>query len=135
MSEQILPEGNGITSSTGVGELTAPLQHVQGLLRAKDDTSRFVGLAVLKSLLDNQPQLREDPNKVNALWEAISPKFLDRLLRAGQNERITRQEAKNMVDIAVSVLHTFAILLPTEKRDDKKLVDRLHNLVTALISR
>jgi hypothetical protein len=72
---------------------------------------------------------------VNALWESISPKFLDRLLRAGQNEKVTKQAGKDMVDIAVAVLHTFGILLPAEKRDDERLVGRLKNLAIALINR
>lgn len=135
MSTGNVTEGDEIDVSARLGEPIAPEQQVQGLLRAKDDTSKFVGLALLKSLLDIQPQLRDDPARVNALWEAISPKFLDRLLRAGQNERVTQQDAKDMVDIAVAVLHTFGILLPTEKRDDERLVGRLKNLVIALINR
>jgi hypothetical protein len=135
MSNESVTEGDGIDVSARLGEPIASELQVQGLLKAKDDTSKFVGLALLKSLLDNQPQLREDPNRVNALWEAISPKFLDRLLRAGQNEKVTQQQAKDMVDIAVAVLHTFVILLPTEKLDDERIVGRLKTLVIALINR
>ena len=123
------------TGSTGAGDPAAAFQQLQGLLKAKDDTSRFVGLALLKSVLDNQPQLREDVVRVAALWGAISPKFLDRLLRASQNKNVTRQEAKDMVEIAVAVLHTFMILLPTETLDSKSVVCRLTALVNALISR
>lgn len=135
MSNGNVTQGDGIDESARVGDLVAPELQVQELLKAKDDTSRFVGLALLKSLLDNQPQLREDPNRVNALWEAISPKFLDRLLRAGQNKKVTQQQAKDMVDIAVAVLHTFVILLPTEKLDNERAVGRLKTLVIALIDR
>lgn len=135
MSDKSITEGDETDISARLGEPIAPEQQVRGLLKAKDDTSKFVGLALLKSLLDNQSQLREDPHKVNALWEAISPNFLDRLLRAGQNEKVPQQEAKDMVDIAVAVLHTFAILLPAEQRNEQRLVGRLKNLVIALINR
>jgi hypothetical protein len=135
MAENTVTGGEGNTLSTGNGDPTAALEQVQGLLKAKDDTSRFVGLALLKSLLDNQPQLREDVIRLNAFWNAISPKFLDRLLGAGKNKNVTQQESRNMVDIAVTVLHTFAILLPAETRDDERLVGRSASLVNALISR
>jgi len=123
------------TASPAMGDSAAGLEQIKGLLKAKDDTSRFVGLALLKSVLDTQAQLREDAALVNSLWQAISPKFLDRLLRATRNDHITRDEAKNMVDIAVGVLHTFAILLPQECRDDKRLVGRIDALVNCLVQR
>lgn len=114
---------------------TTALDRMRGLLGAKDDTSRFVGLALLKSILDNQPVLRDDAGHMGTFWEAISPKFLDRLLRAGKNHNMTKGEAKNMLDIAVAVLHAFTSLLPEEVRDDKRLVGRLPALVNALIDR
>jgi hypothetical protein len=123
------------TTSPAMGNSAAGLEQIKGLLKAKDDTSRFVGLALLKSVLDTQAQLREDAALVNSLWEAISPKFLDRLLRATRKDHITRDEAKNMVDIAVGVLHTFAILLPEECRDDKRLAGRIDALVNCLVQR
>lgn len=123
------------TASPAMGNSAAGLEQIKGLLKAKDDTSRFVGLALLKSVLDTQAQLREDAALVNSLWEAISPKFLDRLLRATRKDHITRDEAKNMVDIAVGVLHTFAILLPEECRDDKRLAGRIDALVNCLVQR
>jgi hypothetical protein len=121
--------------ATGPVDPTAALQHMITLLKTKNDTSRFVGLALLKSVLDNQPQLREDKVSIQTLWESISPKFLDRLLRAGQNEKTAREEAKDMIDLAVSVLHTFSILLPEESRVEKRLTGRIPSLVNALITR
>jgi hypothetical protein len=126
--------GDGTENSTAI-DPAAALEHMRRLLSAKDDTSRFVGLALLKSILDNQPLLREDAAQVASLWEAISPKFLDRLLRADQNQRVTKGEARNMVDIAVAVLHTFTSLLPEEVRDTKRLLGRSPALVNALIDR
>lgn len=113
----------------------AGLEQIKALLKAKDDTSRFVGLALLKSVLDTQAQLREDEALVSSLWESISPKFLARLLRASKNEKTTNEEAKNMVDIAVGVLHIFAILLPEDSREDRRFVERIGGLVNCLIER
>jgi hypothetical protein len=126
---------DGSTGNSATTDPAAALEHMRGLLSAKDDTSRFVGLALLKSVLDNQPLLREDFGQVTTLWEAISPKFLDRLLRADQNQKVTKEEARYMVDIAVAVLHTFSILLPAEFRDTSRVVGRLPALVNALINR
>jgi hypothetical protein len=117
------------------GDPTSALEQIQGLLRAKDDTSRFVGLALLKSVLDNQPRLQQDDVQVKALWKAISAKFLDRLLRARENQKVTREEAKDMVEIAVAVLHTFAIILPAESLENSKLIGRSAALTNALVQR
>ena len=113
----------------------AGLEQIKGLLKAKDDTSRFVGLALLKSVLDTQAQLREDTVLVSSLWESISPKFLARLLRASKNEKTTNEEAKNMVDIAIGVLHIFGILLPEDSRQDRRFTDRIGGLVNCLVER
>lgn len=113
---------------------TVSFEKIQSLLKAKDDTSRFVGLALLKAVLDNG-RLVEDPEALRTLWECISPKFLDRLLRAGRNEKFSQSEAKDMVDLAVAVLHTFTILLPEESRKDNTLTKRTAPLVNALLKR
>lgn len=117
------------------GDSAAALDQIQGLLKAKDDTSRFVGLALLKSVLDNQPQLRENELQARKFWEAISPKFLDRLLRTARNKKVSKDESRDMVDIAVAVLHTFAILLPSDARDEKRFIGRIPALVSALLER
>lgn len=128
-------------SSTGDGpsvtaqDPSAGLDQIRGFLKAKDDTSRFVGLALLKSVLDTQTQLREDAVQVNSLWESISPKFLDRLLQATRNDHVTADEARNMIDIAVGVLHTFAIIVPEESREDKRFIGRIDPLVNCLVQR
>ncbi|GKT43945.1 uncharacterized protein ColSpa_04126 [Colletotrichum spaethianum] len=112
---------------------TASLDQIRSMLKAKDDTSRFVGLALLKSLLDNSEELRNDAGTVLGLWESISPKFLDRLVRTGSSAQSTQQDAKNMVDLAVSVIHTFALLLPEQSKRDKRFVGRLPLLVSSLL--
>ncbi|KAK2050493.1 DUF1941-domain-containing protein [Colletotrichum somersetense] len=111
----------------------ASLDQIQSMLTAKDDTSRFVGLALLKTLLDNSEELRNDASTIASLWESISPKFLDRLVRTGSAAQSTQKDAKNMVDLAVSVIHTFALLLPDQSKRDKRLVGRLPLLVSSLL--
>ncbi|PBP27311.1 DUF1941 family protein [Diplocarpon rosae] len=99
-------------------------ERIQDLLKAKDDTSRFVGLALLKTVLDNG-QLVQNQQKLQALWESMSPKFLDRLLRAQQTEKVNKTDSKDMVDLAVAVIHTFSILLSEESRREKRLTGRI----------
>ncbi len=115
-------------------QFMATFEKMQDLLKAKDDTSRFVGLALLKTVLDNG-QLVQEPERVRTLWESLSPKFLDRLLRAVQNEKVNKDDAKDMLSLAVAVLHTFSILLPEESRKEKRLTGRTAPLINALIQR
>ncbi|KAH8805674.1 Neurochondrin-domain-containing protein [Xylogone sp. PMI_703] len=111
----------------------APIQQVQSLLKAKDDTSRFVGLALLKSVLDNRKDVIENSAEVCRLWESISPKFLDRLLRAQIAGNGSRDQAKDMVDLAVAVLHIFTIILPDDIRKEDRLIKRIAPLVNAIV--
>ncbi|KAL1843774.1 hypothetical protein VTJ49DRAFT_7484 [Mycothermus thermophilus] len=118
----------------------AAIQKVSSLLRAKDDTSRFVGLALLKSVLDNSPDLRADEVAVTALWDSIPTKFLERLLRTGARQAQTQDSgdapskpSSDMLDLAVSVLHTFAALLPDTAKQSPKLLDRIPQLVACLL--
>ena len=123
----------------------ASIPKIKALLGAKDDTSRFVGLALLKSVLDNTPELRNNEESVAALWDGISPKFLDRLIRTGskrlQKQQQTEESSGNgqkknisdMLDLAVSVLHTFVSLLPDYAKRDDKMVNRIPHLVSALL--
>lgn len=121
------PQEEGLTDDT-----STTFKKMQELLKSRDDTSRFVGLALLKSVLDNG-QLVEDPERLRTLWESISPKFIDRLLRARPSGKVTKPEAQNMVDLAVAVLHTFAALLPQDCQKDARLVERTSPLVKALV--
>jgi hypothetical protein len=109
------------------------INKIQSLLKAKDDTQRFVGLALLKSLLDSSEQLRQDEQTVQGLWSSLSPKFLDRLLRTGLKP--STRNSKEMLDLAVSVLHIFSILLPSQAKSDAKLINRIPLLVNAVLYR
>ncbi|KAJ4162509.1 hypothetical protein NW754_013937 [Fusarium falciforme] len=104
---------------------------IKTLLKAKDDTQRFVGLALLKSVLDGSEELRQDEKTVHSLWSSLSPKFLDRLLRTGSKP--SNKNAKEMLDLVVSVLHIFSILLPDQAKSDLKFIDRTPLLVAAIL--
>ncbi|POR37149.1 Uncharacterized protein TPAR_02679 [Tolypocladium paradoxum] len=106
---------------------------IQQLLKAKDDTQRFVGLALLKSVLDNSQQLRENEQVVESLWDSLPSKFLDRLLRTGSKPPNRNQNAKEMLDLVVSVLHTFATLLPEQSTGDAKFAGRIPGLAGAVL--
>lgn len=105
------------------------------LLRSGDDTHKFVGLALLRSILDNKPSLRDDPTIITKCWAAVSPRFLDALLRATEIEGRSKLEARSMVELAVAVLHVFIVLLPPESRESRKMVGRTPGLVAALLER
>lgn len=113
------------------------VQKIQALLTAKDDTSRFVGLALLKTLLDNSEELRNDEGTITGVWQTVSPKFLDRLIKtASQNQDQDQQQgtkSKDMLDLAVSVLHTFVTLLPEDAIKHKRTVGRIPQLVACLL--
>ncbi|WXC65620.1 hypothetical protein SNK03_011418 [Fusarium graminearum] len=109
----------------------ADINKILSLLKAKDDTQRFVGLALLKSVLDGSEQLRQDKQTVQSLWSSLSPKFLDRLLRTGSNP--STKNSKEMLDLIVSVLHIFAILLPDQATSDVKFINRIPLLVNAVL--
>ncbi|KAF4967802.1 hypothetical protein FSARC_4694 [Fusarium sarcochroum] len=109
----------------------ADINKIQTLLKAKDDTQRFVGLALLKSVLDSSEELRQDEQTTQRLWSSLSPKFLDRLLRTGSKP--SSNNSKEMLDLVVSVLHIFAILLPGQARSDTKFINRIPLLVNAVL--
>lgn len=122
-------QAQGLTSSSETFE------KMRDLLKAKDDTSRFVGLALLKSVLDNEQQLVQKTERLQILWESISPKFLDRLLKAQLSGNPEKTQAKDMVDLAVAVLHTFSILLSENIRKKPQLTGRTGALVKSLVQR
>ena len=126
--------GKSNMESKGALDPSSTMEKMKNLLQAKDDTSRFVGLALLKTVLDNG-QLIQDPEGLRILWEAMSPKFLDRLLRAYQSEKVNKGESRDMVDLAVAILHTFTILLPEDSRTQKRLIGRIGPLVKAIVQR
>ncbi|KAH8672064.1 Neurochondrin-domain-containing protein [Tricladium varicosporioides] len=121
------------TEPPNLTDAAATFEKMQELLKTKNDTSRFVGLALLKSVLDNG-HLAQDPTRLRILWEALSPKFLDRLLYAQENEKITKSESRDMVNLSVAILHTFTNLLPRDALKEKRLIGRVGPLVKALVN-
>lgn len=117
------------TSNANQDEVS--ISKIQTLLQAQDDTQRFVGLALLKSVLDNSPGLQQNDEVLQKLWDSIPAKFLDRLLRTGSNP--SKKDSKEMLDLAVSVLHTFVALLPAEATSQPKFTDRIPRLVSAVL--
>lgn len=108
------------------------LEQILLLLKIKDDTSRFVGLALLKSFLDNREDLQKDTAVVKSCWDAVSVKFLDRLLRAPGSSKNSKEDSQSMVELAVAVLHAFLGLLPEELTDDENFLGRIERLLVAL---
>ncbi|KAK3332458.1 Neurochondrin-domain-containing protein [Cercophora scortea] len=119
------------------GSVAQQIQQIQTLLKAKDDTSRFVGLALLKTVLDNAEDVRNDEGSIVALWESIPPKFVDRLIKTGSRQQghttAPSGSANDMLDLAVAVLHTFAALLPDQTKNDARVLGRIPQLVACLL--
>ncbi|KAI0603527.1 Neurochondrin-domain-containing protein [Biscogniauxia sp. FL1348] len=89
-----------------------PIRKIKSLLKAKDDTSRFVGLTLLKETLETNPELQNDKVELACLWQCISPRFLDRLLLTGMGITSDQNHARHMLDFAVGAIHTFTSLQP-----------------------
>lgn len=122
-------------TTTAGADPTKALDQALALLRSRNDTDKFVGLALLKSILDSQQALLEDPVVITKCWSAISPRFLDALLRASGNEGRSKEEARSMVELAVAIIHTFTVLLPSDSQSSERIVGRAPALVAALLRR
>jgi hypothetical protein len=124
-------EGNStltMAENTQTAKDAAPaLTQVFTFLAAKDDTSRFVGLSLLRTILDTNESLRNDEAIIKRCWTAVPNRFLIRLLKSAQTE-----ESRNMNDLAVAVVHTFANLLPTDQVSDKKMFELVEPLANIL---
>ena len=127
------------TQPPAVTALAENLEKALGFLRAKDDTSRFVGLALLKPVLERELSQQNGTEEEDILaviqqcWRAIPIKFLDRLLKAKPEGKRTKEEAESMVNLAVAVLHAFMTILEAPEKDDR-FVGRVPLLMSALHS-
>ena len=132
-----MPQNFGTTPPPGKKALAKELEKALGYLGAKDDTSRFVGLALLKPVLEQELSKyigaeEEDTHEViERCWSAIPVKFLDRLLKAKPDGKRPKEEAKSMVALAVAVLHAFMTILEAPETDDR-FVGRVPLLMSAL---
>jgi hypothetical protein len=118
-----------MASSDSIGN---PLDQVVALLKAKDDTSRFVGLSLLRSLLDSRRDLRESPDILSQSWTAIPKPFLIRLLKTSPTEKVGIDDARNMKQLAVAIFHTFVNLLSSEELETKAVVSACDPLILAI---
>ncbi|KAI1154270.1 DUF1941-domain-containing protein [Nemania diffusa] len=108
------------------------IQKIHQLLAAKDDTSRFVGLLLLKTTLDNHASDLQH-KQVTALWNSISPKFLDRLIRTGsRQDSAQKKQSGDMLDVAVAVIYTFTKLL-NDCALSERFYARIPNLANAVL--
>lgn len=124
------------SSNTPEAAPSLSLSQIQTLLTAKDDTSRFTGLALLKSVLDNSQDIRQDEETVVQLWSSISPRFLDRLIKTGAKSRSeSGKNGREMLSLAVSVIHAFANLLPDGTKREESFVGRVAPLMGAILPR
>ncbi|KAJ9639427.1 hypothetical protein H2201_002911 [Coniosporium apollinis] len=127
---QQLPQGEAEQSQPST--MRVSLEQVLSYLKKKDDTSRFLGLTLLRPLVDNE-SFRNNPEAISECWTALSTSYLKRLLRAGQNEERSQAESRLLVDLAVGVLHAFSQLLPQEALESEKMISMSEGLVHSLI--
>ncbi|KAI0194152.1 DUF1941-domain-containing protein [Astrocystis sublimbata] len=105
---------------------------IHQLLAAKDDTSRFVGLLLLRTVLDKHASELQH-GQVEALWSSVSPKFLDRLIRTGSRPASEpRKQSGDMLDVAVAVIYTFTKLL-NDCAVNESFYARIPNLAAAVL--
>lgn len=115
--------------------LDKSLDSILALFKAGDDTSNFVAISLLRTILDERKDLREDKEVTLRCWKAIPPKFLSRLLRAKPSEKRTKEEAQSMLGLAVAVIHVFTNLLPREVIAEQNVSSRADELIAAVPSR
>lgn len=108
------------------------LDQVVSYLEKKDDTSRFLGLTLLRPLLDNE-NFRNNKEAISECWTALSTSYLKRLLRADQNKERSQADSRLLVDLVVGVLHAFSLMLPPEAPESDKMVSMSEGLVHSLI--
>lgn len=109
------------------------LTHTLTLLSSKDDTSRLMGLAMLKSILNNQIIIQENSEILKECWDAISAKFLDQLLKPATRKEQDEDSSRNTIELAVAIVHAFLVLLPDYVKSSKKAIGRISGLIGALI--
>ena len=130
-------EATASSDTDGKTSVTSPksLDSVLALFKAGDDTSNFVAISLLRSILDERKELREDREIILRCWDSIPPKFLSRLLKAKSSDKRSKEEAQSMVGLAVAVIHVFVNLLPQEILQGQKFSDRADELIAAVPSR
>lgn len=117
----------------------ANIEKIKVLLKSKsgNDTQKFAGLALLKSVLDNSPRLQANTEVIFDLWTSMDGKFVSRLIKTGSKPsskgKDTDESKSSMLQLGVYVLHTFAILLPETALGEPKFTDRIPALIPAVL--
>lgn len=116
--------------STRAKQSPKGLEAALTLLGNNNDTSRIVGLALLKPVLEqelsheNTMDEGERFSLIQRCWDAIPHKFLDRLLNTRANDKRTKEEAHGMFGLAVAVMYAIMTLLEYP-HTDKKFVSQV----------
>ena len=110
-------------------DISTALDRALDLLTTRDDTSLMCGLVALKVILDRNPRLVEDSSIITKCWLSISGLFLERLLKSkGQST----ENAVTMLNLAVSLMHAFVRVLPSDHIEGEKLIKRSKTLISCL---
>ena len=118
---------DGLSATPTSNELPKDLQGALDLLGKEDDTIRFVGLGLLKSILEDELSVDNDTDDekkaamIEKCWDAMPISFIDRLLKSRKTSKRDRSEINNMIALGVSVLHVFMTLLKSPGTDEKFL--------------
>lgn len=104
-------------------------------LKDGDDTSKFIGLSQLRSILVENPELRFNQDLIFNCWVAIPPRFLFRLLRATDYRGERTLDRDYIFGLAVAIIHAVPSLLSGSSGDGKEFHDQIPRLLAALKSR
>lgn len=122
-------------STVGAQANQPPLEKLElalSYLRDGNDTSKFIGLSQLRSILVNNRELGEDQFVIVKCWVAIPPRFLYRILRATDYRGERTADRDYMIGLAVAIIHTFPSLLLASSENGLKFVDQTPRLLAAL---
>ncbi|KAI4171933.1 MAG: hypothetical protein LQ346_008679 [Caloplaca aetnensis] len=103
-------------------------------LKDGDDTSKFIGLSQLRSILVENPELRFNQDLIFNCWVAIPPRFLFRLLRATDYRGERTLDRDYIFGLAVAIIHAVPSLLSGSSGDGKEFHDQIPRLLAALKS-
>ncbi|KAI5776655.1 Neurochondrin-domain-containing protein [Geopyxis carbonaria] len=107
--------------------LPSTVEECLNLLARKDDTSRFVGLALLLSLTNHV----QSSTIMQRCSEVMDGKFLDRLLKTKPTSRQPSAETSALHELATSVTFAFASSLHDAPENDF-VIGRAPSLIQAL---
>lgn len=113
-----------MSSDTSLGQILS-------LLKEKNNTSRFVALALIRSWIDTNHDSQKNIPTLLQIWRAIPKSFLLRLLKA-QPPKSKEDDSRSMNSLAVAVIHTFANLLPAEQLENENFAVFCDSLIDAL---